>query len=131
MGLHKRQPLPPFRTLLAVLCVCEPRRTVRLESVGSSWKLALHIALGPLNVVSENMKSRPIALRLNCHWFLRLWSHRVTHVQYVQEGFTGLCWLAGERPRDSLHSARKLLLIVDSWQDSPARVVIHFETPNV
>jgi hypothetical protein len=32
-------------------------------------KLAFHIAFGSLNIVSEDVKSCPVALRLNCHCF--------------------------------------------------------------
>jgi hypothetical protein len=69
VGLPKAQVLPSFEALLAVLCVCESCCTMRLESLGCARKLALHIAFGALNIVSEHVKSCPIALRLNCHCF--------------------------------------------------------------
>jgi hypothetical protein len=58
---------------------------MRLEPLGRTGKLALHIAFGAVNIVSEDVQSRPISLRLNGHWFLRLWSHRVTHAQLMAE----------------------------------------------
>ena len=59
----------PLQTLLAVLCVGEPRCTMRLESLCCTWKFAFHIAFGALNIVSEDVESCPIALRLNSHCF--------------------------------------------------------------
>ena len=69
VGWPGAQALPPFEALLAVLCVCESGCTMRLESLGCAWQLAFHIAFGALNIVSEDVKSCPIALRLNCHCF--------------------------------------------------------------
>ena len=66
-GWPEAQVLPLFEALLAVLRVCESGCTMGLESLGCTWKLAFHIALGALNIVSEDVKSRPIALRLNGH----------------------------------------------------------------
>ena len=63
---------------------------MRLESLDCTWKLAFYIAFGALNIVSEDVKPCPIALRLNSHCFLRLWSHRVTHAPHAQEGLTKL-----------------------------------------
>ena len=68
-GWPGAQTLPPFQALLAVLCVCESVCTMRLESLGCTRQLAFHIAFGALNIVSEDMKSCPIALCLNCHCF--------------------------------------------------------------
>ena len=68
-GWLEVQVLPSFEALLAVLCVCESGCTMRLESLGRARKLAFHIAFGALNIVSEDVKSCPIALRLNCHCF--------------------------------------------------------------
>ena len=42
---------------------------MRLESLCCTWKLAFHIAFGALNIVSEDVESCPIALRLNSHCF--------------------------------------------------------------
>jgi hypothetical protein len=67
VGWPEAQVLPPFEPLLAVLCVCESGCTMRLESLGCARKLAFHIAFGALNIVSEDVKSCPIALRLNSH----------------------------------------------------------------
>jgi hypothetical protein len=58
---------------------------MRLESLGRTWELAFHIAFGALDIVSKDVKSCPIALRLNGHWFLRLWSHRLTHAQHLKK----------------------------------------------
>jgi hypothetical protein len=69
VGWPVAQVLPPFEVLLAVLCVSESGCTMRLEPLGCARKLALHIAFGALNIVSEDVKSCPIALRLNCHCF--------------------------------------------------------------
>ena len=69
VGWPEAQALPSFEALLAVLCVCESGCTMRLESLGCARKLAFHIAFGALNIVSEDVKSCPIALRLNCHCF--------------------------------------------------------------
>ena len=68
-GWPGAQTLPPFEALLAVLCVCESGCTMRLESLGCTRQLAFHIAFGALNIVAEDVKSCPIALRLNCHCF--------------------------------------------------------------
>ena len=56
---------------------------MRFESIACARKLSLDIALRSVNVVSENMKFGSIALCLNGHRFLRLWSHRVTHAQVM------------------------------------------------
>jgi hypothetical protein len=69
VGWPESQALPPFEALLAVLCVCESGCTMRLESLGCARKLAFHIAFGALNIVSEDVKSCPITLRLNSHCF--------------------------------------------------------------
>ena len=69
VGWPEAQVLPPFEALLAVLCVCESGCTMRLESLGRARKFAFHIAFGALNIVSEDVKPRPIALRLNSHCF--------------------------------------------------------------
>ncbi len=80
---------------------------MRLESIACTGKLAFHIALGPVNVVSENVKSRPIALRLNGHWFLRLWSHRVTQAQLGLKSAPP--WLRrGADPYEALGEPREL-----------------------
>ena len=63
------QVLPPFEALLAVLCVCESGCTMGLKSLGGTWQLAFHIAFGALNIVSQDVKPCPIALRLNSHCF--------------------------------------------------------------
>jgi hypothetical protein len=68
-GQPEAQALPSFEALLAVLCVCESGCSMRLESLGCARKLAFHIAFGSLNIVSEDVKSCPVALRLNCHCF--------------------------------------------------------------
>ena len=69
VGWPEAQVLPPFEALLAVLCVCESGCTMRLESLGRARKFAFHIAFGALNIVSEDVESCPIALRLNSHCF--------------------------------------------------------------
>jgi hypothetical protein len=67
VGWPIAQVLPPFEVLLAVLCVSESGCTMRLESLCCARQLAFHIAFRALNIVSEDVKSCPIALRLNCH----------------------------------------------------------------
>ena len=84
-GKPRTQTASPFEPLLPVFCVGEPCCTMRLEPLGRTWKLAFHIAFGALNIVSEDVESCPIALRLNSHCFLRLWSHRVTHAHLSPE----------------------------------------------
>ena len=68
-GWPEAQTPSPVESLLAVLCVRQPRCTVRLESLCCTWKLTFHIALGALNIVSEDVEPCPIALCLNSHCF--------------------------------------------------------------
>ncbi|KQW35171.1 hypothetical protein ASC76_22570 [Rhizobacter sp. Root404] len=65
--------------LLSVLSEGEANGLVGLEPLCRSRQLALHIALGAMDVVAENMKSCSIALCLDGHAILRWWGRRVTH----------------------------------------------------
>ena len=58
--------------LLAGFRVCQTRCHVRLQSLLSAGNPELDGAFGAVNIVSENMQSRSIALSLDGHSFLQL-----------------------------------------------------------
>ncbi len=57
--------------LFASFRIRETRRHVGLQSFDRAGEFALHGAFGAVNVVAQNMQSRPIALCLNGHSFLQ------------------------------------------------------------
>ena len=57
--------------LFAGFRIRKTRCQVQLQSFGSAGQFALHGAFGAVNVVAQNMQSRPIALCLNGHSFLQ------------------------------------------------------------
>ena len=57
--------------LLSVFSEGQSRRDVRLQTLGRAGQLALDVALGAVDVVTQNMQSRPISLCLDGHFSLR------------------------------------------------------------
>jgi hypothetical protein len=53
--------------LLACLSVRKPGRDMHLQTLGGAGKIALHVPFCAVNVVPQDMQSRPISLCLDGH----------------------------------------------------------------
>ena len=70
--LQERKWPPMRRTLLARLCIRQSCREMCLQSLSRTRMPELYVALGTVDVVSQDVQLCPISLCLDSHSILRL-----------------------------------------------------------